>query len=413
MLQTEPSSLASAAAIDRATAAPPLTDFLDGCRGLAALYVCFSHACYLLAAGYQDGLLARPSDYSAIDRMVFYVFSLFRFGNEGVMFFFVLSGFVIHLKYAQKVQRDRSAPFEWKQYVWRRARRLYPPLLLAIGLTFLLDRVGMSLGFPIYFGRSDSLVINATVHPDHSWTTLLGNLAFLMDCYVPAWGTNGPLWSLHYEWWFYMLYPLFFWISRRSIALAAGVMGAVALATQWPFPAWANLLPHVLAMMPIWWLGVLLADGYAGRIRVPMAGLAWLAVLLPLGLFDQAPGLRNAYHALHPDAAQGVARYCVALGFVGLIALGIALRAAGYRLVMLNRLKVLGEMSYTLYVIHFPILAFLGGWLMLGRSGAALPVHFGYAVGGVLITILMSYVAHLVVEKPFLPRRVKLPAARH
>src|ERR1700722_10771871 len=82
------------------------TLFLDGLRGLAALYVAMHHAFWLLQEGYTAGYLAHPAAYSRAQKIVALASSsIFRLGHEAVLFFFVLSGFVIHLRYARRITR--------------------------------------------------------------------------------------------------------------------------------------------------------------------------------------------------------------------------------------------------------------------------------------------------------------------
>ena len=253
------------------------TDFLDGWRGIAAVMVAISHARYLVAANYHEGLLSHASEYSTLGKLAFWFFALFRFGHQWVLFFFILSGFVIHLRYAKKLALavDRSTVlFGWREFVWRRFRRLYPPLLLAIAVTYLLDRLGTTPGAPGYYGSQAVQASLAHFRPVHSVVTLLGNLTFTMRCYTHCWGSDGPLWSLHYEWWFYMFYPLFFWLGRRRMGLDSLAMGVLFICSFAPHPFWARLPFQVLQAMLMWWLGALLAEVYVGRLKVDMGRLA-------------------------------------------------------------------------------------------------------------------------------------------
>ena len=95
---------------------------------------------------------------------------------------------------------------------------------------------------------------------------LLRNLVFIMN---PVFGSDGPLWSLNYEWYFYLLYPLVFLIERRSIRMAS--LALVALSVLGYAPVWPDALlwfRGVCQLMIVWWLGALLADRFAGRLTM-------------------------------------------------------------------------------------------------------------------------------------------------
>ena len=364
--------------------------FLDGLRGLAAFYVMVGHARWLLWEGYREGFQNHPASYSVMNKALMYFFSLFKYGHEAVLFFFVLSGFVIHLRYARRMaEQGMAAKFDWAPFVWRRARRLYPPLLAAMGLALILDNIGKANGFAIYSQNTPYPLINASVVSHLDGVTLLGNLAFLMNTYVPVFGCNGPLWSLKFEWWFYMIYPLFWLLSRRSIGLATCLMVALfagsLFSVEWP----VLLLHDVFSAMLAWWLGALLADTFAGRIK-----WRWHWITIGTGLSGVL--VLSFAEPLH-DLGMG-------LVFSAVLAGGILIEDWNFRLFWLEKLKPLGDMSYTLYVTHFPILVLASGWLMSRSPKGLLPQHFGWMFCGVAVAMLIAYGLHFIVERPFLSR---------
>lgn len=377
--------------------------FLDGLRGLAALWVLLHHARWLLWEGWENFTRGTQGS-SAVGHALAYALVPLRHGHEAVLFFFVLSGFVIHLGFAKRLAAEgEGARFDWPRYFIRRARRLYPPLMFAMVLTLALDVAGAAQGWGIYRGTTPYGLINTAIGHDHSAPVALGNLAFLMQSWVPSWGSNGPLWSLHYEWWFYMLYPALWLVSRRS-AKAATLVVALLFAMSWlvrPDAAHVFFIARIFTALFTWWLGAWLADIYAGRIRIRWNVLAPLAVLLPV-LPLALPLLGRRWpllaHGWLPDTFYG-------LGFAGLFACCFALRERGWTLNFLGRLKPLGDMSYTLYIAHMPILVFLSGWVMSRSPGGVLPGHFGWAAGGSLLCLLVAWLAHFLVEKPFTTRK--------
>jgi peptidoglycan/LPS O-acetylase OafA/YrhL len=87
--------------------------FLDGLRGLAAAYVVLGHGRALFWEGFTDGFLKNTYSYTPFEKLQMYFFSLFKFGHEAVLFFFVLSGFVIHLKYASNFGKTGIYQFQY------------------------------------------------------------------------------------------------------------------------------------------------------------------------------------------------------------------------------------------------------------------------------------------------------------
>jgi peptidoglycan/LPS O-acetylase OafA/YrhL len=362
----------------------PKLAFLDGLRGLAALYVMIGHARWLLWEGYSDGYRAHPDRYGLLGKMLVGASAAFRWGHEAVIFFFVLSGFVIHLRYATRLAAGTGDRFDFWPYLARRARRLYPPLVVALLVTFVLDGIGARLSLPTALRATAYPSINSNLGFDHSPVVAARNLVFIMD---PVFGSDGPLWSLNYEWYFYLLYPAVFLIARRSWRL--GTFCLVALSALGLAPVWPRALlwfQVVCQLMIIWWFGALLADRFAGRLKVRYTTVGWL-VLAPVALALRTWG--NFAHDI-----------IIGLGFTGLIALCLALHERGRPLSTLARLRPLGAMSYTLYVIHFPILVFVSGWVMQS-SGGALPSHFGWAGAGIALCLGVAWALHLVAEKPF------------
>jgi peptidoglycan/LPS O-acetylase OafA/YrhL len=367
--------------------------FLDGLRGLAALWVTVHHARWLLWEGVADGYNRHPERYSLFSKGLMAVLAPFRFGHEAVLFFFVLSGFVIHLGYARKLCAEGGgARFGFWDYLWRRARRLYPPLLFAMVVTFLLD---CAAACPIYFGRTPYPLINDSIQPHHEGFTAIMNLTFMMGTWAPSWGTNEPLWTLHFEWWFYMIYPLLWLVAKRS-AIGATAFVVVLAAAGWLAQAAGAsaaiiFLADVLVSLLGWWMGGILADAYTGRLRIRSAWVAWLSPLLFV-----TPCLRLPVGPLNNGL--------YALGFTGLLAGCLALRTRGASLRALVGLKPLGDMSYTLYVTHFPIFVFLSGWLMSRSPAHELPSHLGWVFAGTAMALLFAYAAHFLVERPFVSR---------
>lgn len=199
---------------------------LEALRGFAALYVVFFHVLpqKIYVWGINVGMF-------------------FRFGPEAVIVFFVLSGFVIRYTF------ERSTDKSFRYYFVRRFIRLYIPLLFIFMLGYLLKCY--SEGVP--------------ANPD--WKTLLGNIFMLQDVISQkpnvlsaTYMANGVLWSLSYEWWFYMLY--FFLAKNMNPAklnrwVSITVITAAATYLLYPF-----IVNRLAMYFGIWWIGVRFADTY-------------------------------------------------------------------------------------------------------------------------------------------------------
>ena len=383
-------------------ASPDRLLFLDGLRGLAALYVVLGHARWLLWEGFAVGYLTHPDQYSLPGKMLAYAMVALNYGHQAVIFFFVLSGFVIHLRYARQLQAEgKRARFDLFPFYFRRFRRIYPLFLLAMLLTLLLDSLGQTRGFSLYAARTMYPLVNAmSAHGSFSLSAAVGN-ALLWPA-VTDWGTNSPLWSLRLEWWFYIAYAGLWLLSRRSMRLASGFVAVLFVLSfvpeLWPIDA----LRLICAALPAWWVGALLADGYAGRFPLRPAWLSALLLLFPLLILLLAP-----FNWLSlPDALIDSGW---SLGFVGLIAacLTVQSRCRLPLLRPLEWLRPLGDLSYALYVLHLPVLALLSAWLISRNPLGQLPVTFDWVAVGTMLCLVVAFIVHRTIERPVL--RWKLP----
>lgn len=199
---------------------------LEALRGFAALYVVLFHTLpqKIYLAGINVG-------------------AIFRFGPEAVIVFFALSGFVIKYTY------ERSADKSFRYYFVRRFIRLYIPLFFIFLLGYLIK----------------SYSEGALANPE--WKTLLGNIFMLQDVIsqkpnviAAAYMGNGVLWSLSYEWWFYMLFFLLVTnIKSDQLNKWVNIIVITAAVTYVIYPFIINRLAMYFA---IWWIGVRFAETY-------------------------------------------------------------------------------------------------------------------------------------------------------
>src|ERR1700691_4713875 len=172
------------------------------------------------------------------------------FGSEAVLVFFVLSGFLIS---SAILGRRASETWSWRDYAIDRASRLYVVLIPGLFFGLLWDKLGSSIfaSTGIYSHPLDNFAF-AIVHTRMGIGTFLGNMFFLQTIVVPTFGSNGPLWSLANEFWYYILFPLALgagiaWKKRFILGALAFTILAALVAV---FVGW-----QILAGFIIWLAG--------------------------------------------------------------------------------------------------------------------------------------------------------------
>ena len=198
------------AIVERGKISVSQSRFLDFVRWFAATLVVIEHVRSLLIVDY--GSLQS----SGVFAKAFYFFT--GFGHESVVVFFVISGFLVGGKVLDDWHKDR---FQWNRYLCDRISRLYSVLIVALLLGTVIDTTGSTWfsATGMYDGdRAEQIAVLTTesanrVHP----TVFVGNLVMLQNIYVPTYGSNGPLWSLAHEWWYYLLFPLLLCTFKDSI----------------------------------------------------------------------------------------------------------------------------------------------------------------------------------------------------
>jgi peptidoglycan/LPS O-acetylase OafA/YrhL len=289
------------------------------------------------------------------------------------MIFFVLSGFLI----SRSIERARrNGTWSWSWYLSRRLTRLLVVLLPALVLTTLLDRLGVGLfgTAGIYGGHDSGNIIQFAVPSRDGVETLLGNAAFLQEIVVPTYGSNGPLWSLSYEFWYYVLYPVLIAVAFGRSLGHRTVLGAVALAT---FLFVGSVIASYFA---VWLMGVLAARCVGQWKRaVPVVGLLAAVSLTAAMATSRAHVLPDG---LASDAVVGL---CATI-----LVWAIASAPASDSPEWYGRAtSSLAGFAYTLYLVHVPIVVFLrAGLADNGRwqpDGIHLVAGFALAVATVVV----------------------------
>ncbi len=345
---------------------------LDGLRGIAALYVLVHHARLLLTQPYYQGFLKNPEQYNIIDKFLVYFFSLFKFGHEAVILFFVLSGFVIHLNQARTLAQPQSTKFSLKNYLFKRIVRIYPTLITSFVLIVILD-------FCYFFIHSGNWDV---ISQKYSVATFFYDFFLVPDS--PIWGHNFPVWSLKHEWFFYLLYPLLFLVNKKNVFL--GLFLPVLLYSLYIGGLKMPFIGAACYTLLIWWLGSILADIYCQRIHIP---IQWGAALVPISLV-----------VIFIFKSISTPFYDLLLGllFTGVLAMILTNKFSALSR-FLSKFSIIGTFSYSLYLLHFPILSFFRLLIVDNSPTKSLPYHLWYVLISCIITVPVIYLIYYYTER--------------
>lgn len=356
-------------------ASKPRYEILDGLRGVASVIVVLFHLLETYSAGPAHQLINHG--YLAVD------------------FFFVLSGFVIGYAYDDRWNRMTLTAF-----FKRRLVRLHPMVLMGTLLGACLYFFAQGSGFPL-------------IGHVPGWKVLL---AFMMGCLmipcglrmdIRGWGEmnsfNGPNWSLTWEYVGNILYALL--LRRLSRIVLMLFMVAAAFCT---LDICLNLnvfgllteerTPQIYTVIGGWSLtaeqvyiglsrlfypflcGLLLSR--TNRFITVRGGFWWCSLLLAILLAIPCVGgpdniLNGVYNAV-----------CILVAFPLIVSLG-----AGSRLTDPKSARIcnfLGELSYPLYITHFPLVYMQMSWVW-AHPDAPLYAHVMVAAGVFVLSILSAW----------------------
>lgn len=316
-----------------------------------------------------------------------------RGGFVGVDVFFVISGFLITGNLLRAADSGQDGFF--KGFYWNRVRRIVPAATLVLILTYAAS-VAVFLPF-----RSNQVGIDALFA-----FVFMSNWRFASegtDYFNAAAASVSPLqhyWSLSIEEQFYLVWPaLIFAIGvlvvrkqwTRRVWLAGGVMATIVVASfAWAVwetstnPIWA----YFNTFARVWELGVgaLLAIAAGSLAKIPTALKPWMS-WAGLGLILVSLFLISADSTTFPAplAALPVA------GAALVISAGVGSEPK-YQVFLRNPVSTyIGNISYSLYLVHWPVIVFLG---------ALMAPSANYFVAVLAMSFALAVTSYHLVETP-------------
>jgi peptidoglycan/LPS O-acetylase OafA/YrhL len=339
------------------------------------------------------------------------------YGREGVALFFVISGFCIHLRWARQNVGPNSSgsrvPFWdfWK----RRLHRLYPPYFVALCFSMAVAWLQLrtsgraELSFDTSGGLLRDFLVHVPMlhglHPDYDYR-----------------GGNNVFWTLAREEYFYLAYFPLLWLRQRwGIVWSVGLVGLISAVVPLLASAawgrsgpgtWEGIAHYALnsknsaaALWIQWCLGMIAVEAFCSGRQLPAWSRAWflvpvwataavLADLARLWPFVPAVSWGMAFWTLINACAEAEGRGRWPLHS---------------RLV--RWLSFVGGFSYSLYLVHRPLLivwrkAELTLLSKLGLPSLEAQPLFILAqwAAGVTVCYWAGRLFFALVEKWFLPR---------
>jgi peptidoglycan/LPS O-acetylase OafA/YrhL len=381
-------------AISPASGSRDRLDYVDGLRALAALLVVAGHAYFQPQNGYYSSRILTKLGLT--------------YGHLAVVVFIVVSGFCLGLPAARRGDSLGSL----KTFFFRRARRILPPYYAALVLSILFivfvahQKTGTVWDNSLPLTRERMLSHWLLIHnlPD-AWQNAVAGLFHLND--LPAGETHGfinyPLWSIAVECQLYLLMPLIVWSLAKAGSMAT-LIWAVSVGLL------LHILPNgFLDSATPWYLGQFVLGIVAAREcvrrqgRIPAlwrTGCYALFILVALVLLLKGKAFFDAYEP-YIDTVVAAA---TALLLAVTLSDNNSRAHLPTRLLSWRPLVTIGIFSYSLYLVHAPLLHAVD--LVLVRFVTPKPeARFALLLCAIPIIVGAAYLFHLAFERPFLNMR--------
>ncbi len=365
----------------------PHYELLNGLRGIAALMVVLYHV--------FEGFATSPID------------QRFNHGYLAVDFFFILSGFVIGYAYDDRWQKMKT-----RDFIKRRLIRLHPMIVLGLVfgvITFLIqggkqwDGTSVSLSMVMF-----SLLLSLFLIPaiPGSGVEVRGN--------GEMFPLNGPIWTLFFEYIGNILYALILRRLSNKMLTILVVFAGLALTSFAVFNfsgyghlgvGWSlsenNLPGGLLRVLFSFSLGLLMSRKFK-PIRIK--GAFWISSITIIVLLSM-PYIGDGSMPWKNGLYDSV---CTILIFPVLVYSGASGSTAGRHSSKLY--KFLGDISYPLYVVHYPFMYLFYSYLW---SNGNLPFSQTWHVAVLLFVgnVVLAYASLKLYDEPvrkFLTKRFLL-----
>jgi peptidoglycan/LPS O-acetylase OafA/YrhL len=348
-------------------------------RGTAAIIVATAH---LRAAVY-------PSLRAVSDAPIWFKLLAFicGFAHQAVLVFFVISGWLV----GGSLLNQMREPHAIANYAIDRVTRLWtvlvPTSLLTLLIAFDLDAI-------------NPRKLDLSLTNPYSATVFAGNLVGLQGVILPNFGENFALWSLANETWYYLLFPLIVVVFFGRANVTRVTCLALSFVLCYILPA------SIVGYFLIWLLGVTFS-----RIRIECGNhvrWSWAVLVVVTSVYFRLKGELDAFEV----STLGQDILCSVLYLVLLSSLQFRASSRSHFVLLLRKLaRFLAEFSFTLYVLHVPLIGLLRRLSagLVGRQvfSPSSAMHTGIFFGMLGILLISAYVSYLLFEsKTYLVRNL-------
>lgn len=355
--------------------------FIEGLRGIAALYVVLTHFVSMIDPSHLDGKQSQAPEWLQK------IFPFFWYGHIAVAAFIVLSGYCLQTSLFGG--RDGRIHKYGKFYA-RRAKRILPPyyatLICSVLVSIYITQKQTTMPFTQYVPVTQE---NVLAH------------VFMIHNLSADWmyKLNGVLWSIAIEWQLYLLFPLLVWmLFKLGRFLYVALLSAAAVAALILLP---DTIRYYVWYVPLFALGMAASHlAYRPNLR---AGIlprlsAYTFVLAIAGLVYSCSVEANA----KPGAMIPVTDTCIGVAIASLVYLGtVAPWTPFTKLFAWKPIASLGFFSYSLYLMHHPIEQILYVNRPVWANGYEMGCLYLMVVC-LPIILLTCYLFSLLFELPFM-----------
>lgn len=329
--------------------------FLDFLRGFASLIVLFSHSYQIIIA---------PVNHSLIG-----IIGLIA--QFSVMVFFVLSGFLISNSISKLLTSTSysSLPkfFLFSIYFKKRVNRIYPPLIFSLFFTFIIYLIFKftynSSGFFLYnynFVARDGVLLD--------FQSFIVSFFFLNGFIVNNISSNASLWSLPYEFWYYIILGVvLIFFSRLSFFIGLIILFSLSVFK-------ISFFIYFL----VWLSGCIIAIIHNNNRSISTYFFYVFALLLTITFALSCFYILSSFDANHPSDLPG--KIIVLFNFFSGLSFSLLLYFLIKRNFSINIPFLINSShySYTLYLIHFPVILLYYGFFQEKIHSSSSFILFSY-----------------------------------